>query len=210
MRTLDIGRPLDILALQQARQAGPGAYEANEEAIYDTATYLAAGVPSLDFFSVASGDRTITNLVQPGLIPAGEYFHAKRVFVVPLVEPTISADLTAAGRVRDLERVMVTGRGTLSITPAYSNRPRGPYPLHLIGAVGSTHSRGYGTDAPAAGNSAVVEVAAPSSHGGVPVDFILFGGETLAATMRWGNPLAISADMPLQLIVWGFRYRKAA
>ena len=41
-------------------------------------------------------------------------------------------------------------------------------------------------------------------------DFELVGGETVSANIRWGNPLAISADMPLQLILWGYRYHAAA
>lgn len=210
MRTLDIGRPLDIAGLRAARTVPAGGYEANEEMLYDTQTYFAAGVQSLDFFTVASGDKTITNLAQAGMIPQGEWFHAKRLFLVPLVEATVSPDLTALGRVRDLDRVMVSNRGTLTITPAYSNRPRGPYPLHSIGAIGSADSIGYGSDAPAAGVSASIELPKPSTHGGVPLDIVLAGGETFAAQIRFGNVQAISADMPLQVVLWGFRYRQAA
>jgi hypothetical protein len=213
MKTLDIGRPLNGPELEARRIPTAGAMEAVEECLFDTVNYPAAGVAvgnGLDFFVVQQNDDTLSNLRQPGQLPVNEYFHAKRLFLVPLIESVVDADILASSLTRDIERILFTSRGMLTLTPSKTGRPRGPVPIHMIGGVGGVEASYGGNSAPAAGAAAITEQVKTSRHGGYPIDLILKGPEAFSARIKFGVQLAVAAAVPLQLILYGFRYKAAA
>lgn len=209
---LNIGKPLSLAEFDAAKIAPVGGYEVNEDVIYDTVTYPQAGVANggtLDVFTIQSNDETITNLRQPGQIPKPDRFHAKKLFLVPLVEQTVDADLSASNIVRDLDRVLVTNRGFLKLTPSTTGRSRGPIPLDAIGSMGGVIVESQGNNAPAAGASAVKSHVRTANTGGYPFDLLLDSGEEIKGTMKFGNGQALSAAMMLRVVLYGFRYKKA-
>jgi hypothetical protein len=108
----------NVQGLDALRTIPQGGYEVYEDVLYDTVTYPAAGVGaggSLLFFTsqANTADATLTNLRQPGQLPAPQFFYARAAFLEPLIETSIgNTVLTAAGRSQDLDRLMFTAATT--------------------------------------------------------------------------------------------------
>jgi hypothetical protein len=207
--------PLDVKSLRAARQAPAGGYETFEDVIYDTVTYPLAGVPAggtLDFFANAANtaDRTLTNLKQAGQLPGSHMFHCKRVFVTPIMPPSVAVALTTAGAVSDLEAIFNTSRSFLTFTSSVTNKTRGPIPLDMIGGAGGVVSAFGGTAAPAAGAADVIQHARLHPHGGYPLDFIIGTAETFSLSLIFGAQKTTTIDIPLRLTLYGWRYLKVA
>lgn len=206
-----MGAPVDVATLERLRLAPPGGYEVYEDFIYDTVTYLAAGGAGLQlaFFTTNSADRTITNLSQAGQLPAPHYFRVQRLFLSPQSEPSISAAQDTAGRMRDMDRILNTGRGVLTFNNSATNRSRGPLPIRAIGQLGGT--RGLITSGVTAAGSFPIHHIQNDGGSGFPFDIVLKYGETFSATIQFqAVAQAISADLPLQLALYGWRYVKAS
>ena len=196
-----------IQDFNQARAAG--GYEVYADWLIDTVTYPAAGVASLDVFTTQSADETITNLKQPGQIPKPEKFHGFYLYLAPLIDFTVDADLTAASLVRDLQRVFVLNRGILKLWSSRNPKPRAGIPLDAIGVAGGVDTTAYGNNAPAAAGSATKVlprlVGAP-----YPFEIALDSNEQIQGSIKWGNAQAISANLQFQVRVFGWRYRPAS
>jgi hypothetical protein len=206
-----MGTPVDVATLERLRLAPAGGYEVYEDFLYDTQTYLAAGAANLQlaFFQANSADRTLTNLAQAGQLPAPHYFRAQRIFLSPQSEPSISAAQDTAGRVRDMDRILNTGRGILTFANSATNRTRGPIPIRAIGQLGGT--RGLITSGVTAAGSFPIQQVQNDGGSGYPFDIVLKFGEPFSAVIQWGPVAqAISADLPLQLALYGWRYVKAS
>lgn len=188
----------------------PGGYEVYADWLIDTVTYLAAGSASLDLFVTQSNDETMTNLRQPGQVPKPEKFHAFYVYLVPLIDATVDADLTAAGLARDMQRVFIQNRGILKLWSSRNPKPRAGIPLDAIGSCGGVDvTSAYGTNAPAAGASAT-KVLPRLIGSPYPFELALDSGEQIQGQIKWGNVQAISADLKFQVRVYGWRYRPAS
>jgi hypothetical protein len=205
----------NVQGLDALRTIPQGGYEVYEDVLYDTVTYPAAGVGaggSLLFFTsqANTADATLTNLRQPGQLPAPQFFYARAAFLEPLIETSIgNTVLTAAGRSQDLDRLMFTARGFFSYTNSVTNRTRGPIPLSALGGIGGSVVSFGGNNAPAAGVGAVLQQVKNHPHGGWPLDMVIKWGESIAWTATFGTATAISADLPLRLVLFGWRYVKA-
>lgn len=206
-----MGSPVDVATLEKLRLSPQGGYEVYEDFIYDTVTYLAAGAANLQlpFFTTNSADRTITNLVQAGQLPSPHYFRVQRLFLSPQSEPSISAAQDTAGRLRDMDRILNVGRGILTFTSSATNRSRGGIPIRGIGQLGGT--RGIMTPGVTAAGSFPIHHIQNDGSSGFPFDIVLKYGEPFSAVIQF-QPVAqaISADLPLQLALYGWRYVKAS
>jgi len=211
---LKLPPPLDIVSLKKARSAPPSGYEVFEDILFDVVNYPIAGVApggTLDFFATPANtqDSTLTNLKQAGQLPGSHLFHVKRVFLTPLIAPSVvPAGLTAAGSADDLDKIFLTSRSYLTFTSSVTNKTRGPIPLDAIGAIGGNVAQYGGNNAPAAGASAVIQQAKPHAHGGFPLDFIIGTAETFSLSIKFGVQVAISQIVPLRLSLFGWRYLK--
>jgi hypothetical protein len=203
MSMLGLPAPLPILELQTRRQSPPGGYEVYEYFLYDTFTYAAAGsVAPGTFFTVQSADPTITNLNPPGTIPAGQWWHGRKLFITPRSEPSLNVASTAAGRGADWDKIQNTARSFLKFSLQSGTRIRPNIPLEALGGIGGSNVEfgGIGT-APS-----MVSQLRNHAHGGFPMDVILKDNETFNFAMSCGAATAISADLPLTLFWYGYLY----
>lgn len=204
-----MGEPVDVPALERLRSPAAGGYEVYEDFLYDTTTYLAAGGAGLQlgFFQVARGDVTLSNLAQPGQLPAPHYFRAQRLFLSPQSAPSVSAAVGVAGRLNDWDTITNLGRGVLTFANNATNRTRGPYPIRSIGQLGG--SRGVVSRGTEAVGAAVLQHIQNDGGSGLPFDIVLKWGETFSFNITFqAAAQAISADLPLQLCLYGWRYVK--
>lgn len=202
---LVIPEPVDVATLERLRQSPPGGYEVYEDFLYDTATYVAAGPAAnanLQFFQTARADVTLSNMVQPGTLPQGQYFRGRALFITPRSEPSLNVASTAAGRGADWDKIQNTARTFLNFALQGGTKVRPNIPLESLGGLGGAVVTfgGIGT-APS-----MAEQLRNHAHGGLPFDVIVKGGETFNFNLFCGVQTAISADLPLTLWWYGHRY----
>lgn len=208
-------QPLDGKGLDQSRQPMVAGYDVYPDCLFSTLVYPQAGQPvgtPLKFFQGAEttpSDTSLTNVPQ-GTIPGGQKFHARKLFLVPLIETFVAGVgvLDASGLTRDLDRVLKTNRGQWNYTQTSINRLRGPFPLDALGEMGGDIADFGGDNVPAAGNNGVYQHPRLPLVGGWPMDLIIYETETFPFNLFWGVQTAIQAAMTLQLRLYGWRYVK--
>lgn len=207
--------PLDGAGLEQARKPIVNGYDVYPDCLYSTIQYPAAGQPvsvPLRFFQGAESapsDVSLTNVPQ-GTLPGGQKFHARKLFLVPLIETFVAGAgaLDASGLVRDVDRVLKTNRGQWTYVQTSIQKQRGPFPLDAVGEMGGDVADFGGNNVPAAGNNGVYQHPRLPLIGGWPMDLIIFETETFPFNLTWGVQTAISGNMLLQLRLYGWRYIK--
>lgn len=207
--------PLDGKQLDAARLPMVNGFDVYPDVLYSTMVYPQAGQPvgtPLKFFQGAEAtpsDISLTN-VPLGSLPGGQKFHARKLFLVPLVVSFVAgaAVLTNVGVINDLDTILKGSRGQWSFTQTAINKLRGPFPLDAIGEQGGDIGDYGGTSAPAAGNNAVYQHARLPIIGGWPMDLIIYETETFPFNATWGVQTAINAAMTLQFRLYGWRYIK--
>jgi hypothetical protein len=208
--------PLDGPGLDRARKAQVGDWDVYADSLYSTMLFPAAGQivgAPLRFFQGAEttpSDVTLTN-VPAGTLPGGQRFHARKLFLVPLVDTFVAGAgvLDNSGTVRDLDRILKTSRGQWTFVQTAVNKIRGPFPLDAIGEQGGVIADFGGNDAPAATNNAVYQHPRLPIIGGWPMDLIIYETETFPFNLTWGVQQAVNAaGVNLQLRLYGWRYIK--
>lgn len=214
---LALPQPLNIDGLDAARKPPAGAVDCYPDVLYSTMVFPAAGQPvgtPLQFFQGAETnprDVSLTNVGNGFLI--GQRFHALYAFVVPILELTGTTGVVAniaVNRTRDIDRILKTNRGFVSYTYSVTNKVRGPFPLDAFGEMGAIMPDFGGSSAPAAGDSAVLNHTRTGASGGWPLNLILYENEGFPFNMTWGVQTAITADLPLRLVLYGWRYVRNA
>lgn len=207
---------LDGSQLDKARTAIVGGYDVYPDVLYSTLVVPQAGqavkVPMGFFQGNESpiGDLSLTNVPQ-GTLPGGQKFHARKLFIVPLIEVatiTPNTTLDGSGLVRDLDRVFKTNRPQFSYTQTSINRTRGPFPADAVGEQGGILPDFGGNNAPAATNNAVYQHARLALVGGWPLDLIIYETETFPFNLTFGVQTALIAAMTIQFRLFGYRYVK--
>lgn len=197
---------LEALAERQKPQSTSVA-DANPDVLYDTVTYLTAGLARLTAFSgvaPASADVTLSNMKIPGSLPAGRWFDVHRVFIRPLAIMTATA--TVSGRLQDILTIYNAARGVWSFDQ--NDKPVGPIPIALAGdyaplggAVSANMTAPISTQVPAG-----------AENGGFPVNGAWkIGGESpnFAVPMLFNSTATPSgADLQLQVLLFGVSYRR--
>jgi hypothetical protein len=116
----------------------PVALEVIQDTLYDTKTYTSAVTTSLTFFvqSIATVNKDITNLTQPGILPNPESFlvQCPRLFVK--WTPTSAATL-AANVANDIALLF----NTSVVTMKFGNKTYGPFPAWMLSAGGGPDMR---------------------------------------------------------------------
>lgn len=152
--------PLNIAALDAGRVVPFKGWDVYQDVFFSTKPVPIGGQPAgvpLVFFDGAEGGgiANLTNVAGPtALIQGGHRFHGIKLFVTPIVEAAVvpvPATLDGTGLVRDLDRVLKTGRPVLSYTSTRVNKSRGNIPLDMIGEAGGVLPDFGGNNAPAAG-----------------------------------------------------------
>lgn len=207
---LNIGQPLTLDQLAAARTAPTGGYEVYQSSIYDTVTWPIGGIvagQTLDVFTTTTADETVSNLKQAGQIPKPDKFHSKKVLLSLLIELTADADATAASIVRDVDRMILTSRSVLKLTPSTTGRTRSPIPLDQIGGFGGVIADSGGD--PGSGAGLIKAHARLAAIGGHPFDLILDSNEEIRGQFKAGVTQALVAARDVRLALWGWRYQKA-
>ncbi len=208
--------PLDVAQMDNARRSPVNGYDVYPDTLYSTMVYPAVGqlvnVP-LQFFQGAEtvpSDKSLTNVPQ-GVLPGGQKFHVRALFIVPLIETAVIAPTTTldgSGISRDVDRVFKTNRGQWSYTQTNIQRTRGPFPLDGVGEQAGILPDFGGNNVPAAANNAVYQHSRLAAIGGWPMDFIIYETENFPFNLTWGVQTAITTAMPIQLRLYGWRYIK--
>lgn len=202
--------PLTIDQFNRTRVAPEGGYDVFEHTIYDTPTYLLAGLAGqvLSVFDGSRvGNRNLTNMGGAGfLVPRGQKFHAFRLFATPLVETTMSAAVDSAGRLRDVERVWRVAQGFVSLNIEATGRTRPRFPLSAVGSVPGIH--GDVSPGTAAAQNPLQHLDQIGDGQGYPFNLQIDGGEavSLAVQFRGDAATPIAADLPIQFALYGWLY----
>lgn len=197
----------DTLA-QRLIPASGGLPEANIDVLYDTQTYLAAGVAQLKFFVNVNADSTLANLELAGQLPANTYFDIYRVFCDAQRLPTATVANTAAGLINDLANIVHIARGSMAFKMKAKTLPgNGGIPLTFVGRSGGIEAAIGSGRADAAG--AIVQWATMPDNGGWPVNgTIRLGPSTkFGINLDFAGGVAVSADTPLKITLLGVSYR---
>lgn len=116
----------------------PVALEVIQDTIYDTKTYTSAVTTSITFFvqSIATVNKDITNLTQPGILPNPESFLVQCPRLYFKWTPTSAATL-AANVINDI--ALLTN--TAVLTMKFGNKTYGPFPSWMLSAGGGPDVR---------------------------------------------------------------------
>lgn len=214
----DIGQPLNGAQLEAARTPKVDGFLVYKSSRWSTIQYPAAGQDvgaPLRFFQGAessTADLTLTNVpTQAQFCPGGTKFHAKKLFLVPLLEETNDADAapSAANIIRDLDRVLKVSRGFLQYTLPSISKTYDPIPLDAIGEMGGIIPDTGGNNQPsAASKSALNNHVRTAPIGGYDIDAVIYENEGFPVNMTWGVKTAITAAFLLRLVVFGWNYVK--
>lgn len=214
----DIGQPLNGAQLEKARTPTVDGFLAYISARWSTMQYPAAGqevnAPLMFFQGAESSvaDKTLTNVpTQAQFCPGGTKFHAKKLFLVPLLELTNDADAapSAVDIVRDVDRVLKTNRGFAQFGLPSIQKTFDPIPLDAIGEMGGIIPDFGGNSSPsAASHSAVNNHVRTAPIGGWPLDAVIYENEGFPVNLFWGVKAAVSAAFLLRVVVVGWNYVK--
>lgn len=108
--------------------------------MYDTQAYVSGTTTSLTFFNAINADKTLSNARgNGGTFPQNTYFEPLWVNVDFLAVNVAGAN-TAVGKLDDLDKLVMSGRGTLAITVGQTVLPQIPisYCHGSGGPVGAT------------------------------------------------------------------------
>lgn len=119
----------------------PVALEVIQDTLYDTKTYTSASTTSLTFFvqSIASVNKDITNLTQPGMLPNPESFlvQCPRLYVKWTATAMALAATVAATVAADINQLF----NTAVLTMKFGNKTYGPYPAWMLSSGGGPDVR---------------------------------------------------------------------
>lgn len=94
--------------------------------MYDTQAYVSAATTQLTFFNNINADKTLSNIRgNGGTFPQNTYFEPLFVNVDFLAVNVLGGN-TATGKMDDLDRLIMSGRGTLAITVGQTTLPQIP------------------------------------------------------------------------------------
>jgi hypothetical protein len=133
------------------------------------------------------------------------------LFASPLVETTQNAAADAAGRLRDVERVWRMSRAVLDFDLSATGRRRPSIPLAAVGSFPGIRANLTPAAAPAAPSFPIQQVEQIGNGEGMPFDLPMDEGETFGITIRTrpDAAVAISADLLIQLSIYGWYYMSA-
>lgn len=192
-----------ILSAEQlvARVNPPaGSFETFPDMKFDTQLYPAAGVQSLNFFAQVANDPTITNMTQPGMLPAPDWLQLEAIQVTPYVGLPSNRAVTAApgnqvGVLNDWSTLVDTGRAILTLF--ISNKKYGPWRVkahHGIGGALGFITQGITAAAAAVGAQQTMQNG-PSDNGFGPQGELVIAPTTpFSVTLQFAGAPPITSD----------------
>lgn len=178
-----------------------GNMEANPDVLFTTVTYVAAGQAQLIAFNGRPAGTTSSNIDGNTGIPKDQFFSIQRIFVTPLRRVTDSA--TVAGVLDDIQAIYNVARGMVTFN--YKSKPVGPIPLRYFGDGGQAG----GLIAAANPAARTYQLGRGAENGGFPINgaWMLEGAEPFTFNLDFVAATAVSADTPLEVALFGIRYR---
>jgi len=170
--------------------------------LYSTRTYPAAGVALLNFFDGGTADQTLDNVANNQL-PAPQFFREWQWFCDFLTRLSTSA--TTAGRLDDIGAVLNIARGLL--IHQISQKDYLQVPLRALGAIGGPFGQL---------SSTVAAVSQQNATNGLPGwspfhvnGMIVIPPQTnFTARVQFVPAIAVTADLPIALEIYGELYRR--
>ena len=172
------------------------------------------GAPLLFFqgAETAPADKTLTNVPTTSqFVPGGQKYHARKLFMELIQELTNDADAapSAAGIIRDADRITKTNRGFLQYTVPSIAKTYDPIPLTVFGEPGAIiPDFGGNNQASAASKSALNQHVRLGPIGGFPIDVVIYENEGFPVNLTWGVQTAISAATLIRVLTYGWNYVK--
>ncbi len=209
----DLSPALDYKALAQRRTAGVLGYRVFPDFLVDTINYPAAGVPArgfLNFFqgvNAAANDVTLSNLPS-GQLPSPQMFWIQSATIRVIQETTGTNDTvnSSANITRDLDRIVTTSRSYFQWSTSASTVQQGSVPLRALGQMGGVVATFGGNNVPAAANGWIYHAPRLTTHGGFPMDVILFPQESLLVNIQFGVQQAVTVQTQVAVELYGYRY----
>lgn len=180
-------------------------------ALYDTQNITNGLATSLNFFTAANADKTLSNMEGPGQLPNPQYFVVHYVACDLLQIPVYTAAASEPNQaIGNLDNILKTVRTTFTFF--MSNKNYGPYPLAMTAATGGETGFGYGYGAAALGNGnslGVVNNGVPGS-GGFPVSgaWVIPPLISFSIQLNFSAATTLSATVPCRMVLVGTLYRR--
>lgn len=169
---------------------------------YDSQTYLAAGSSTLEFFSNVNADKTLSNMDLAGAFPNPQYFEVQKIFCDFLRADAAAGAATFAGKIRDIDVILGSARGTFTFN--MSNKNYVQTPLTFAGSSGGLIGQYV-----AAAGPLIYGQGTTRDNGGYPVN----GSIVIPPQTKFGitlnfNSTAVSADLIMRISLLGQLYRR--
>lgn len=199
-------QPKTLQQLQAALTPNANQPETIPWILYDTQQYAQAGQTQLSFFTTLPNpaDTSITNMPLAGALPNPWFFEIQKMYFDVLGTATTSA--TQAGVADDIQKIIMSGRGTFRIN--LSDKIYGPFPLRALGGMGGAQAA-IGAAAAAA---VTIEVANVRDNGGFPWNgsLIIPPQTQMSIQLNWPAAQAISVATYVSVSMLGLLSRRVS
>lgn len=166
---------------------------------FDSQAYVSGTTTKQTFFAAPSADRTLSNLEQPGQIPAPGQFEIYNIMfdvrsTLPVTLQTVAGPLTTAGVLNDLA-LLISG---LNERPTWtfflSGKEYGPFTLLTLGGSGGVTGFGYGSSI--ATSSGQIQYARndPSNGWNYFGSLIIVEQSNFKVVLNWNAAATLTAD----------------
>lgn len=161
--------------------------------MYDTQAYVSGTTTTLTFFNTINADKTLSNIRgNGGTFPQNTYFEPLFINVDFLATNVIGAN-TIAGKLDDLDRLVTSGRGMLTMTVGQTTLPQIPISYcHAsggpIGSIAATYT------APV--NAQFGNNGAQDSGYCIANSFTITPNSPFFATITWASAQTLNSTTP--------------
>lgn len=176
--------------------------------LFDTQLLTFATGVDLFYFQAVNADKTLCNMPNQAMLPAGEYFWPQRIMFDPFFNGEVAA-ATIAGLWDEINRLVYTSHPT--VTLFIKSKSYGPWPLSICHQSGGATGGGMaGIAGPlwlTTGNNGVMDGGAPIK--GVP---IIPPMTTFLVQVHWNAVVAgaVAATVNCRLTMAGAYFRQVA
>lgn len=180
---------------------------------FDTQTYVSGTTTRLDFFQSVNSDKSLSNMVAAGQIPAPQFFdlyHCSISYLVPFSSVAAAAAIAVTGALNDVDRLT---QGAAEFQVASKSYWQGPQLALPCGGGAVPFFSTYGTEA--AGTKGALQYAS-NGHRDLRNRYNFWGDITIPAnqnfmwSLTWSAALTFDPNTNRSIKVWmdGYLYRR--